>query len=197
MTEDSLQALRDQVQGCDICAAELPLGPRPIVQVGSAAKILIIGQAPGRKVHESGVPWDDQSGQRLREWLGITPQDFYDSEKVALLPMGFCYPGVAAGGGDLPPRPICAPTWHRRFLEKMPDIGLTLLVGLYAQRAYLPGADKSLGTNVACFADHMPRICPLPHPSWRVVGWMKRNPWFESDVLPALRSRVGSCLGDT
>ncbi|MCD7059373.1 uracil-DNA glycosylase family protein [Pelagibacterium xiamenense] len=194
MTSDGLQALHDEIRGCAICAAELPLGPRPVVQVGNTAKVLIIGQAPGRKVHESGVPWNDQSGQRLRRWLGIAAEDFYDNGKIALVPMGFCYPGVAPRGGDLPPRPICAPTWHRRLFDAMPDIELTVLVGLYAQRAYLTGAGR-LGANVAAFADHLPRLCPLPHPSWRVVGWMRRNPWFERDVLPALRARVAVCLG--
>lgn len=189
-------ALRDEVAACRLCAEVLPLGPRPVVQFGSRARLLIVGQAPGVRVHESGVPWDDASGERLRDWIGIDTETFYDPSWVALLPMGLCYPGVAAGGGDLPPRPECAPLWHDRVRGTLTDIRLTLLVGQYAQRRYLEQAGRrSLTDIVRDAARYLPIYLPLPHPSWRSTGWMRRNPWFETDTLPLLRASTARALG--
>jgi uracil-DNA glycosylase len=188
------EALRVAIAACTLCAADLQAGPRPIVQFSATARLVIIGQAPGRKVHESGIPWDDASGDRLREWTGLDPSDFYDASKVALVPMGFCYPGTGTSG-DLPPRPECAPLWHDKVMDILPADRLTLLVGSYAQGRYLPGAKKqSLTDRVRGFASFGPAFFPLPHPSWRSTGWMARNPWFESDVLPELQSAVQRCL---
>jgi uracil-DNA glycosylase len=181
------------VRACTVCAPFLPAGPRPIVQFSRSSRILIIGQAPGIKVHLSGVPWEDDSGNRLRDWTGLSRADFYDPAKVALVPMGFCYPGKGASG-DLPPRPECAPLWHERILALLPRDRLTLLVGLYAQAWYLPGKGATLTERVRGFAAFGPSVIPLPHPSWRSVGWQRRNPWFESDLLPALRASVRSRL---
>ncbi|WP_323014590.1 uracil-DNA glycosylase family protein [Devosia sp.] len=164
-----------------------------MVQAGARAGVMIIGQAPGRKVHESGVPWDDASGERLRAWMGISRHDFYDPHKVAIMPMGFCYPGVAKGGGDAPPMRRCAPTWHGALLEKLPDIRLTLLVGSYAQAYYLSARGRSMTDTVRDFSAG-DALLPLPHPSWRVVGWMRNNPWFERDILPVLKRRVAEAL---
>ena len=188
-----LTRLLGEIRGCTVCAASLPLGPRPIVQAGSGARVLIIGQAPGIRVHESGVPWDDASGQRLREWTGIATTNFYDPACVALMPMGFCYPGVAASGGDAPPRRECAPLWHDRLRAALGDVRLTLLVGHHAQKAYL-GRAVSMAAAVREFAAAPGGMFPLPHPSWRSTGWMKRNPWFEAEVLPVLRGRVIAAL---
>ncbi|MBX9797106.1 uracil-DNA glycosylase family protein [Sphingomonas sp.] len=190
---DSVRALRDQIAACVHCAAMLPHDPRPVVQFGEGARLLIIGQAPGSRVHASGVPWDDDSGDRLRDWTGIGRADFYDADRVALVPMGFCYPGKGANA-DLPPRPECAPLWHARVLALLPPDRLTLLVGIHAQDHYL--ADRrTLTERVRDWATAGPRVFPLPHPSWRSTGWMKRNPWFEADVLPALRAAVTAALG--
>jgi uracil-DNA glycosylase len=185
--------LHDKIRGCTICAASLPLGPRPVVQFSRHSCILIIGQAPGSKVHASGVPWDDPSGDRLRQWTGLSTDQFYDPCIVALMPMGFCYPGRRAGG-DMPPRPECQPTWHERMLALLPKSRLTILVGLYAQAAYLPAPGPSMMENVKGFERFGPDIIPLPHPSWRSVGWSRRNAWFEADVLPALKRRVEAHL---
>ncbi len=190
-----LAALLAEVRACTVCAAELPAGPRPIVQLGGRARIVIIGQAPGTRVHASGVPWDDASGERLREWTGLSSAEFYDPGKVALLPMGFCYPGTGSSG-DLPPRPECAPLWHDRLLAHLPADRLLLLVGLYAQERYLPEARRqSLTARVRGFAGHGAGVLPLPHPSWRSSGWMAKNPWFAGEVLPALRAAVRARLG--
>lgn len=193
--KDPLAALLAEIRGCAVCAAHLPLGPRPIVQIAAGARLVIIGQAPGTKVHASGVPWQDDSGERLRDWTGLAAASFYDAEQVALLPMGFCYPG-AASGADLPPRPECAPLWHARALAAMPQCRLTLLVGLHAQRRYL-GAPRAMTLTeaVRAFRDAPPGCFPLPHPSWRSTGWMRRNPWFAAEVLPALRAAVSAALG--
>ena len=186
--------LYDEVVACTICAPYLPLGPRPIVQFSPTSCILIIGQAPGAKVHASGIPWNDDSGDRLRDWTGIAKADFYDPAKVALMPMGFCYPGKGASG-DLPPRPECAPRWHDRILALLPEDRLTLLVGLYAQAHYLPQAARmSLTDRVRAFASFGPAVIPMPHPSWRSIGWQRRNPWFDSDLLPILRAAVRARL---
>ncbi|MFZ6647722.1 uracil-DNA glycosylase family protein [Undibacterium sp. TJN25] len=193
--EDASSALYRDIVACTYCAPHLAAGPRPIVQFASTARILIIGQAPGARVHASGIPWDDQSGDRLREWTGLSKPDFYDAGKVALMPMGFCYPGKGKNG-DLPPRPECAPLWHDSILVLLPADRLTLLVGSYAQAHYLPQvASRSLSENVQAFESFLPAFFSLPHPSWRSVGWMKKNPWFESRVLPALKKEVRQHLG--
>jgi uracil-DNA glycosylase len=190
MIDTEIGALLAKIRACTLCAKDLPAGPRPIIQFSATASIVIIGQAPGTRVHESGVPWDDASGERLREWTGLTPQLFYDPARVALVPMGFCYPGTGSNG-DLPPRPECAPTWHDKVMALLPVNRLTLLVGTYAQERYLPLTKrKSLTERVANFRDNLPDFFPLPHPSWRSTGWMKRNPHFETDLLPILRSLV-------
>jgi len=183
--------LIEEVRACSVCAKSLAAGPRPVVQFGPAARLVIIGQAPGSKVHRSGVPWQDDSGNRLRAWTGLGADEFYDPAKVALMPMGFCYPGKGKSG-DLPPRRECAPLWHARILDTLADCRLTLLVGSYAQAHYL-GAG-TLTEAVRDFRAH-PGFFPLPHPSWRSGIWMKRNPWFETDVLPALRRAVRKALG--
>lgn len=186
--------LAAEIRACVRCAASLPAGPRPIIQFSQTARILIIGQAPGSKVHQTGVAWNDPSGDRLRDWTGLSKAVFYDQAKVALMPMGFCYPGKGASG-DLPPRPECAPLWHHRILARLPADRLTLLVGQYAQAAYLPPGRRSMTEAVRGFRDFGPALFPLPHPTWRSVGWARRNPWFETEVLPALveavRARVG------
>jgi uracil-DNA glycosylase len=188
-------ALRTDIAACTVCAPHLAAGPRPIVRFGAAARLLIIGQAPGSKVHASGVPWDDRSGDRLREWTGLSKADFYDSRKVALMPMGFCYPGKGKSG-DLPPRKECAPLWHDAILGLLPHDRLTLLVGSYAQAYYMPqDAGLSLAQRVAAFTSYLPRFFPLPHPSWRSTNWMQDNDWFERNVLPALREAVRKHAG--
>jgi len=189
----SIEALLREIRACAVCAADLPAGPRPIVQFSGAARLVIIGQAPGARVHASGVPWDDASGARLREWTGLTSEVFYDPARVALVPMGFCYPGAGASG-DRPPRPECAPLWHRRIFARLPADRLTLLVGAYAQRAYLAPRGRSLTQTVRALNAHPAGFFPLPHPSWRSGGWMKRNPWFEREVVPLLQARVGSAI---
>lgn len=190
-------ALLAEIRACTLCAAHLPAGPRPIVQFSGTASIVIIGQAPGTRVHASGVPWDDASGERLREWTGLTPAIFYDPAKVALVPMGFCYPGTGTSG-DLPPRPECAPQWHEAVMAVLPPTRLTLLVGSYAQARYLPQTKRqSLSERVADFRAHLPDWFALPHPSWRSTGWMNRHPWFESDLLPVLRDKVAAHIHRT
>jgi uracil-DNA glycosylase len=184
---DSLLA---EIRACRLCAPFLAAGPRPIVQFSATSKIVIIGQAPGTRVHESGVPWDDASGARLREWTGLAPDVFYDAASVALVPMGFCYPGTGRSG-DLPPRSECAPLWHARILATLPDKRLTLLVGSYAQEHYLPATKHmSLSQRVRNATAYGPAYLPLPHPSWRSTGWMTKNPWFEKELLPVVRNRV-------
>ena len=191
----SLKRLLYDVRACRICEGELPLGPRPIVQLGSSARLLIIGQAPGSKVHRSGVPWDDASGDRLRNWLGLDRSTFFDDAKVAIIPMGFCYPGAGKNGGDNPPRPECAPKWHERSLKHLPDRQLTLLVGQYAHRYYLDAGRKtSVTETVRTFSQYRPQFFPLPHPSWRSVIWMQKNPWFEEEIIPELRNKPSKQL---
>ncbi|MBX3176184.1 MAG: uracil-DNA glycosylase family protein [Candidatus Hydrogenedentes bacterium] len=193
----AIEALLAEVRGCAHCAAALPLGPRPVLRAGTGARILIVGQAPGTRVHATGIPWNDPSGDRLRGWLAVDRDTFYDETRFAIIPMGFCYPGRDPRGGDLPPRPECAPLWHARLLELLPDIGLTLLVGQYAQRYYLADrACKTLSDTVARRGDYGPAYLPLPHPSPRNVLWLKRRPWFEAEVVPELRVRVRALLGD-
>ena len=190
----TLDQLLSEVRLCAVCAARLPLGPRPILQMGREARILIIGQAPGSKVHTSGVPWGDNSGERLREWMEIDEKTFYDAKRVALVAMGFCYPGAGASG-DLPPRPECAPLWHARLLSHLPERRLTLLVGAYAQSYYMKGRGRTtLTETVRGFRRHMPQFFPLPHPSWRSTIWVRKNPWFQSEALAALREEVAKAM---
>lgn len=188
----SLEPLLRDVRACAICADHLPLGPRPIVRMSPTARLLIIGQAPGTKVHESGIPWNDPSGDRLRDWLQVDKEFFYDEGRIAIMPMGFCYPGRDPKGGDNPPRPECAPAWHDKLLAHLPGIALTLLVGSYAQKRYLGArAGKTMTDSVRDFQTHLEGgFLPLPHPSWRTNAWQRKNPWFDETVLPELRSRV-------
>jgi uracil-DNA glycosylase len=191
----ALEALLAEVRACRLCEAHLPLGPRPVLRADHAARLLIVGQAPGTRVHASGVPWNDRSGERLRLWLDLSPARFYDGTKVAIVPIGFCYPGRDAHGGDLPPRPECAPQWHERLLAAMDGIGLTLLVGGHAQAYYLKNRRKvSVTETVRAWETYPPRFLPLPHPSWRTTGWEKRNPWFAEQLLPDLRRRVAEVM---
>ncbi len=189
----SAATLLKEIRTCTVCAKSLAAGPRPIVQFAPSSRIVIIGQAPGSRVHESGVAWNDDSGKRLRVWTGLSEDDFYDPSRVALVPMGFCYPGKGKSG-DLPPRPECAPLWHERVFAALKARELTLLVGSYAQTHYLP-RKQAMTEAVKDFAGHGPGIFPLPHPSWRSGIWMKRNPWFEIDVVPALQKAVRKALG--
>ena len=195
MSARALAAAARAARGCRLCEAELPLGPRPVLRVKPAARLLIVSQAPGTRVHETGVPFNDRSGDRLRDWLGIDRATFYDHDAVAILPMGMCYPGVDPRGGDRPPLKICAPTWHPRLRPLMPGVELTLLIGLYAQAFYLGARRReTLTATVAAWRDYAPDFLPLPHPSWRNTGWLKRQPWFEREVVPALRARVAALL---
>ncbi|NUM79787.1 uracil-DNA glycosylase family protein [bacterium] len=187
-----LDRLLKEIRACKVCAASLPLGPKPIVSAKSTAKILIVGQAPGTKVHASGIPWDDASGDRLRNWMGISREIFYDPSKIAIVPMGFCYPGKGASG-DLPPRPECAPLWHQKILELLPEIKLTLLIGQFAQNYYLQNK-KNLTDTVKAFKTYGPKYFPLVHPSPRNQIWMKKNPWFEKTVIRELKKSVASIL---
>ncbi len=188
---DPLTRMLDDIRACRRCADDLPCGPRPVVQAARPARLCIVGQAPGRKVHETGIPWDDASGRRLRAWLGLQPATFYDPAKVAIIPMGFCYPGKA-GSGDNPPRPECAPLWHGGLKAQLPDIGLTILVGHYAQAHYLAGLRKpTLADTVRAWRDYLPAgFMPLPHPSPRNQPWLARNPWFEAELVPHVQAAV-------
>ncbi|MGY0557998.1 uracil-DNA glycosylase family protein [Lysobacter sp. A421] len=182
------------IRACRICEASLPLGPHPVLAASQSARVMVVGQAPGRKVHLSGVPWDDASGLRLREWLGIDGPTFYDPAQVAIIPMGFCYPGKA-GSGDAPPRPECRATWHPRLLPLLPNIELTVLIGQYAQAYFLGGRrGNNLTATMRAWRDYLPTELPLPHPSPRNVAWFKANPWFEGEVLPVLKQRVREAL---
>lgn len=190
----TLSSLLRRIRRCEICTEHLPAGPRPILSAHRNARVLIVGQAPGRRVHESGVAWADPSGVRLREWLGVTEEEFYDPRRMALVPMGFCYPGTGKSG-DLPPRPECADEWHVAVLERMPDVKLTVLLSQYAHARYLGSRRKeSLTDTVRAWKEYRPRYLPLPHPSPRNNIWLKRNPWFEHDVLPYVRRRVRQVL---
>jgi uracil-DNA glycosylase len=196
LREDAFDRLMAEVRACTRCAAELPLGPRPVVRGLPSARLLITSQAPGTKVHETGLSFNDRSGDRLRQWLGIDRETFYDERRIAILPMGLCYPGRYAAGGDLPPRPECAPLWHARLLAAWPAVELTLLVGFYAIDHYLkPRPQKGMTETVRAWRDFLPAFLPLPHPSWRTTAWEARNPWFAAEVLPELRRRVRELLG--
>lgn len=178
------------VRACRVCEAHLPLGPRPVLRASPTARLLIVGQAPGVRVHRSGIPWDDASGKRLREWLDLDPATFYDDSRIAIVPMGFCYPGRGSSG-DLPPRRECAEIWLDRLLAGMPKIELTLLIGQYAQAHFLGRRRRpSLTETVRAWRDFAPTYIPLPHPSPRNQAWLKRNPWFATDVIPELRGNV-------
>lgn len=188
-TETLSDVLRE-ARACQVCAAYLPFPPKPIVRAAASATILIVGQAPGRRVHETGIPWNDPSGDRLREWMQVSRDTFYDERRIAIIPAGFCYPGTGKGG-DLPPRPECAPLWHPRLRAALPNIRLTLLVGSYAQAYYLGRrAQKTLTETVRHYCGYLPEFLPLPHPSPRNQMWLKRNPWFAEEVLPLLREQI-------
>jgi uracil-DNA glycosylase len=179
------------VRACTLCARHLPLGPRPVVRGSAGARLLIVSQAPGTRVHMTGRSFNDRSGDRLREWLGTSRATFYDERRIAILGVAFCYPGVDAKGGDLPPRRECAPRWHPAILECLPRLELTLLVGSYAIDRYLGRrAKRTMTETVEAWRDYLPRYLPLPHPSWRNTHWLQRNPWFARDLLPELRRRV-------
>jgi uracil-DNA glycosylase len=193
--EKELAALLREVRACTVCARELPFGPRPVVRGTVSSRLLITSQAPGTRVHETGLSFNDRSGDVLRDWLGIDREIFYDERRVAIMPMGFCYPGRAANGGDLPPRRECAPLWHARLLALFPTLRLNLLVGSYAIDHYLRERRKRTMTEtVRTWREYGPRYFPLPHPSWRNVLWMRQNPWYETEVLPDLRARVRAAL---
>ncbi len=192
----ALDPLLAELRACRACAAFLPFAPRPVVQAAAGARLMLCGQAPGTRVHQSGIPFDDRSGDRLRAWLGVGRETFYDAARVAIVPMGFCYPGRHARGGDLPPRRECATLWHPRLLPLLPKVEAIVLIGQYAQAWHLGHRrKKTLGETVAAWRDYAPRYWPLPHPSWRNDAWLKRHPWFETEVLPALRAEVGRLLG--
>ncbi|NLY64234.1 MAG: uracil-DNA glycosylase family protein [Alcaligenaceae bacterium] len=186
--------LLKEIRACKVCEPHLPLGARPVMAASAKSRILLIGQAPGRKVHETGIAWNDPSGDNLRSWLGLDKEQFYDPDLVAIVPMGFCYPG-SGKSGDLPPRKECAPLWHEKLLERMPCVTLTVLIGRYAQAYYLNDkACKTLTETVHNFREYLPEYLPLPHPSPRNRIWQRRNPWFEQDVLPELKQRVKQAL---
>ena len=187
--------LLTEIRACTVCADSLVDGPRPIIQASSTSRIVIIGQAPGRRVHESGVPWDDPSGVRLRAWLDLTDDEFYDPSLVALVPMGFCFPG-SSDKADLPPRPECAPLWHERVLTELPQDRLEVILGRFALARYVSDPGRTLTDTVAEWRRHLPGQVVLPHPSPRNRRWLAKNPWFESDTLPAVRNRVREVLTD-
>jgi len=188
---ESFEALLARVRACRVCAAHLPLGPRPALQAHPSARLFVCGQAPGTRVHETGLPWNDASGDRLRDWLGFDRATFYDARRIALVGVGLCYPGRLANGGDAPPRPECAPLWHPPLRDALPNISLTLLVGTYAQAYYLgPRRKPTMTETVRAWRAYLPDFIPTPHPSWRTTGWLKRNPWFADELVPELRTRV-------
>lgn len=194
MDSPSLEGLDREIRSCTLCAAHLPLGARPVFQFSSTARILVAGQAPGRRVHETGIPFNDPSGDRLRLWLGMDRETFYDPSRVAIVPMGFCYPGTGSNG-DLPPRPECAIAWRNRILTGLRHIALTLVIGQYALDWHLRGRNReNLTATVRAWREFQPAVWPLPHPSPRNNLWLKRNPWFEKEVLPELRHQVSAHL---
>ncbi|MDO3382090.1 uracil-DNA glycosylase family protein [Gilvimarinus algae] len=185
----SARALMNEIRQCTLCREALPLPPRPVLQAEAGARILIAAQAPGKLAHDSGKPFDDPSGDRLRRWLGVDREAFYNPALFALVPMGFCYPGTGKSG-DLPPRPECAPQWRAQLLAQLTQVELTLVIGQYAQAWHLPGSDRTLTQRVARWREFWPELVPLPHPSGRNNRWLKINPWFEAEVIPALQARV-------
>ncbi|AKJ26737.1 uracil-DNA glycosylase family protein [Caldimonas brevitalea] len=190
---DEIARLLADVQGCTLCAAHLPHGPRPVLQLHPDARILIAAQAPGRKVHETGIPFNDASGERLRHWMGVDRATFYDARRIAIVPMGLCFPG-SARQGDLPPRRECAPQWRTRLLQPLRQLQLTLVVGRYAQSWHLSDAGRGVTEVVQGWREHLPTVIPLPHPSPRNQLWVRRHPWFEAELLPVLRERVAEVL---
>jgi len=206
MSADALARLVREIQACRICrdmpaGPALPHEPRPVLRPSASARLCIASQAPGARVHASGIPFTDPSGDRLRAWLGVTQEEFYDQDRVAIVAMGFCFPGHDAAGGDLPPRPECARAWRNRLFALMPQLELVLLIGGYAQRWHLGAAGKGAMTEVVrnwrglMNREILPRYIPLPHPSWRNNGWLSKNPWFERELLPTLRPEVRRLLG--
>jgi uracil-DNA glycosylase len=192
---ETLEQLLARVRQCMVCAEHLPNAPKPVLRARATARLMIVGQAPGRKVQETGVPWNDPSGDRLREWLELTREEFYDESRIAIIPTGFCYPGKGKSG-DSPPRPECAPLWHPLLRKALPKVELTLLIGSYAQAYYLGKRRKdSLSDTVRAYGEYLPEFFPLPHPSPRNRLWLRRRPWFDAEVLPALRERVAPLLG--
>ncbi|GMV92245.1 MAG: hypothetical protein AMXMBFR82_20230 [Candidatus Hydrogenedentota bacterium] len=188
---ETLESLLAEVRACRICDGVLPLGPRPVLRASVSARILIVGQAPGTRVHETGTPWNDPSGDRLRSWMNVDRETFYDEGRIAIIPMGYCYPGRNPRGGDLPPRPECARHWLDRLLAQLPEIRLTILAGQYAQRHYLADRmKKTLTETVRAWREYFPEYLPTPHPSPRNTYWLQQNPWFENEAVPALRERV-------
>lgn len=193
--EAVLQRLLAEVRACTVCAAHLPLGPLPVVRGSTAARIMIISQAPGTAVHKTGLSFNDPSGDRLRGWLDVDRDTFYDEQHFAMLPMGFCYPGRFERGGDRPPRPECAPLWHDRVRSAMPAVELHIVVGSYAINNYLATKPKrSMTDTVRAWRGYLPDYLPLPHPSWRTTAWERNNPWFMAEVVPELRARVRALL---
>jgi len=192
---EAFDALMARIRACRLCEAHLPLGPRPVLQASKEARLLIVSQAPGRKVHETGIPFNDPSGDRLRDWLGIDKPTFYDANRIAIVPMGFCFPGTGSSG-DLPPRPECAPTWHRPLMPHLQQVRMTLAIGSYAQAGLLAGRrGRTLTDTVQAWREHLDRgVLPLPHPSPRNRLWLARNPWFEVELLPELKQRVKEAL---
>jgi len=189
-----MEKLLNEIQSCTVCKAHLPLGPRPVVSAHPESRIAIVGQAPGSKVHQTGIPWDDPSGKQLRNWLGVSDADFYDERNFALIPMGFCYPGKGKSG-DLPPRPECAPLWHKPLFDQMPNLQLIILIGQYAQRHYLGDRMKrNLTETVRAYASYLPRYLVLPHPSPRNRFWLNRNPWFEDEIVSKLGNHIFQIL---
>ena len=189
-----MKTLLSKINSCDVCKAHLPLGPRPIVSAHPESKIAIIGQAPGSKVHKTGVPWDDPSGKQLRKWLGVTNEEFYDEKLFALIPMGFCYPGKGKSG-DLPPRPECAPKWHEKLMIELPNLKLIVLIGQYAQGYYLGDKkEKNLTETVQNYREYLPEYFVLPHPSPRNRFWLAKNPWFEEKVLVEFKDSIKKYL---
>ncbi len=191
----SWQNLLTEVRQCTLCEPELPMGARPVVQLHPNAKILVAGQAPGRRVHASGKPFEDPRGDRLRQWMGIDKATFYDAEKLAIIPMGLCYPGTGKSG-DLPPRPECAPAWRQKLLQQLPNLELTLAIGQYAQSWHIDEPKQTLTERVKNWESYWPELLPLPHPSPRNNLWLKRNPWFEDSIIPTLQERVSALLSE-
>ena len=192
----SLSSVLTDIAACRACAGELPHEPRPVVMVGPRTRLLICGQAPGRRVHESGLPFTDASGDRLRQWLGVDRDTFYEDGRIGVAAMAFCFPGTNPKGGDYPPPPRCAQLWRPRLLAALPEVELTLLVGSYAQKWALGERMRPTMTDtVAHWRDYLPAYLPLPHPSWRNTAWLKRNPWFGDEVIPFLQARVRAMLG--
>ena len=192
---ETIETFFREIRACTYCAENLPMGPRPVVRGSASARVCIIGQAPGVRVHRSGVPWDDPSGKRLRGWLGVNDHTFYGETRFAINPIGFCYPGTMENGGDYPPRKECAPLWHAPVIDALENVELTLLVGSYAQAYYLGKSHrKTMTETVRSWRDYGPDILPTPHPSWRTTGWQKKNPWFDDEILPEIRRRVKALI---